>query len=107
MVNGHYHDLLDLDNDFSLAVESSSSSTSSLTYIEHSVSKFDTLAGVAIKYGVEVADITKFLLVKQFTYHHLEGIHRLRLYQMLMIIMGLTALSRPLLGEESLISLSL
>ncbi|CAN0888307.1 LysM and putative peptidoglycan-binding domain-containing protein 1 [Linum grandiflorum] len=28
-------------------------------FIEHSVSKFDTLAGVAIKYGVEVADIKK------------------------------------------------
>ncbi|KAI3730404.1 hypothetical protein L1987_61574 [Smallanthus sonchifolius] len=27
--------------------------------IEHTVSKFDTLAGVAIKYGVEVADIKK------------------------------------------------
>jgi len=25
-----------------------------LSYIEHHVSKFDTLAGVAIKYGVEV-----------------------------------------------------
>lgn len=25
-----------------------------LSYIEHYVSKFDTLAGVAIKYGVEV-----------------------------------------------------
>ncbi|XP_076936052.1 uncharacterized protein LOC143603003 [Bidens hawaiensis] len=28
-------------------------------YIEHMVTKFDTLAGVAIKYGVEVADIKK------------------------------------------------
>ncbi|XP_050375454.1 uncharacterized protein LOC126792966 [Argentina anserina] len=28
-------------------------------YIEHTVTKFDTLAGVAIKYGVEVADIRK------------------------------------------------
>ncbi|XP_010421112.1 PREDICTED: uncharacterized protein LOC104706615 isoform X2 [Camelina sativa] len=28
-------------------------------YIEHEVSKLDTLAGIAIKYGVEVADITK------------------------------------------------
>ncbi|KAM1064754.1 hypothetical protein ACFX2J_020215 [Malus domestica] len=28
-------------------------------YIEHVVSKFDTLVGVAIKYGVEVADIKK------------------------------------------------
>nr|GEX48603.1 hypothetical protein [Tanacetum cinerariifolium] len=30
-----------------------------LGYIEHVVTKFDTLAGVAIKYGVEVADIKK------------------------------------------------
>ncbi|CAN7121019.1 unnamed protein product [Brassica rapa subsp. narinosa] len=28
-------------------------------YIEHRVSKFDTLAGVAIKYGVEVGDVKK------------------------------------------------
>ncbi|KAJ6288895.1 hypothetical protein OIU76_024800 [Salix suchowensis] len=28
-------------------------------FIEHPVSKLDTLAGVAIKYGVEVADIKK------------------------------------------------
>ncbi|CAN0909110.1 LysM and putative peptidoglycan-binding domain-containing protein 2 [Linum grandiflorum] len=28
-------------------------------FIEHHVSKFDTLAGVAIKYGVEVADVKK------------------------------------------------
>ncbi|KAM5566404.1 hypothetical protein ABKV19_014872 [Rosa sericea] len=28
-------------------------------YIEHAVTKYDTLAGVAIKYGVEVADIRK------------------------------------------------
>ncbi|KAI3696123.1 hypothetical protein L1987_79132 [Smallanthus sonchifolius] len=30
-----------------------------LRYIEHTVTKFDTFAGVAIKYGVEVADIKK------------------------------------------------
>lgn len=30
-----------------------------LGYIEHVVTKYDTLAGVAIKYGVEVADIKK------------------------------------------------
>ncbi|CAJ1952295.1 unnamed protein product [Sphenostylis stenocarpa] len=30
-----------------------------LSYIEHQVSKLDTLAGVAIKYGVEVADIKR------------------------------------------------
>ncbi|CAN8252064.1 unnamed protein product [Cochlearia groenlandica] len=33
--------------------------TNGAGYIEHRVSKFDTLAGIAIKYGVEVADITK------------------------------------------------
>ncbi|KAL1365991.1 hypothetical protein AAHE18_03G328200 [Arachis hypogaea] len=32
---------------------------SGLNYIEHQVSKLHTLAGVAIKYGVEVADIKR------------------------------------------------
>ncbi|MCL7038346.1 hypothetical protein MKW94_021082 [Papaver nudicaule] len=52
------------------SIYSSSSSSSSgggggcggggaLNYIEHHVSKFDTLAGVAIKYGVEVADVKR------------------------------------------------
>nr|CAD1836218.1 unnamed protein product [Ananas comosus var. bracteatus] len=36
-----------------------SSSSSCGGYIEHRVSKMDTLAGVAIKYGVEVADIRR------------------------------------------------
>ncbi|KAL9280336.1 putative LysM domain-containing protein [Arabidopsis thaliana] len=36
-----------------------SSASTCAGYIEHRVSKFDTLAGIAIKYGVEVADITK------------------------------------------------
>ncbi|KAF8009071.1 hypothetical protein BT93_J0151 [Corymbia citriodora subsp. variegata] len=36
-----------------------SSSSSGGNYIEHPVSKFDTLAGVAIRYGVEVADIKR------------------------------------------------
>ncbi|XP_077221560.1 uncharacterized protein LOC143855218 [Tasmannia lanceolata] len=35
------------------------SSSSGMNYIEHRVSKMDTLAGVAIKYGVEVADIKR------------------------------------------------
>ncbi|XWS54337.1 hypothetical protein CRYUN_Cryun10bG0081300 [Craigia yunnanensis] len=35
------------------------SSFSGAGFIEHPVSRFDTLAGVAIKYGVEVADIKK------------------------------------------------
>ncbi|KAG9441937.1 hypothetical protein H6P81_017791 [Aristolochia fimbriata] len=34
-------------------------SNARLNYIEHPVSKMDTLAGVAIKYGVEVADIKR------------------------------------------------
>ncbi|GAA0168178.1 hypothetical protein LIER_22950 [Lithospermum erythrorhizon] len=91
MVKGHYHNPLDLNNDFDSTNEPSSpfsttscykplkllplstppplsSSSSSvgvgtsgggLSYMEHPVSKFDTLAGVAIKYGVEVADIKK------------------------------------------------
>ncbi|QCD89245.1 uncharacterized protein LOC114173994 isoform X1 [Vigna unguiculata] len=36
-----------------------SSSPPRLGYIEHHVSKYDTLAGVAIKYGVEVADVKR------------------------------------------------
>ncbi|KAH8935256.1 hypothetical protein BDL97_17G019800 [Sphagnum fallax] len=38
---------------------STSGSSSSIGYMEHTVSKLDTLAGVAIKYGVEVADIKR------------------------------------------------
>ncbi|XP_078448548.1 peptidoglycan-binding LysM domain-containing protein [Wolffia australiana] len=34
-------------------------STAQLSYIEHQVSKLDTVAGVAIKYGVEVVDIKR------------------------------------------------
>ncbi|KAK7273726.1 hypothetical protein RIF29_14787 [Crotalaria pallida] len=37
----------------------SSSPTRRIGYIEHHVSKLDTLAGIAIKYGVEVPDIKK------------------------------------------------
>ncbi|KAL9319740.1 hypothetical protein ACSQ67_011579 [Phaseolus vulgaris] len=36
-----------------------STSPPTLGYIQHPVSKLDTLAGIAIKYGVEVADIRK------------------------------------------------
>ncbi|KAJ4973838.1 hypothetical protein NE237_007012 [Protea cynaroides] len=76
--NGNHHFALDRvgesrENDQSTmssnlllfpASSSSSPSTPStsiggLNYIEHHVSKFDTLAGVAIKYGVEVADIKR------------------------------------------------
>ncbi|XP_027355497.1 lysM and putative peptidoglycan-binding domain-containing protein 1-like [Abrus precatorius] len=38
---------------------SSSSSPSTVAYIQHPISKLDTLAGIAIKYGVEVAEIKK------------------------------------------------
>uniref|UniRef100_A0A1J3F6Z4 LysM and putative peptidoglycan-binding domain-containing protein 2 n=1 Tax=Noccaea caerulescens TaxID=107243 RepID=A0A1J3F6Z4_NOCCA len=43
----------------SSSVSLNCSYSTSAGYIEHRVSKFDTLAGIAIKYGVEVADITK------------------------------------------------
>ncbi|CAM8945477.1 unnamed protein product [Rhodiola kirilowii] len=69
---GHYDhhvvDLGDLYDDVPRVMTYSSSSTNSSSpvisagnanYIEHHVSKMDTLAGVAIKYGVEVADIKK------------------------------------------------
>ncbi|GAA0138915.1 hypothetical protein LIER_00566 [Lithospermum erythrorhizon] len=87
-VNGQYHDPLDFINDFDSRIESSPSPPPQLFplstppppqppsmspcssggvgtlgggcgYIEHSVSKLDNLAGLAIKYGVEVADIRK------------------------------------------------
>eukprot|EP01018_Ginkgo_biloba_P011723 Gb_26640 [translate_table: standard] len=51
-----------MDQGFSLAPSfdaTSSSSSTSNNYIEHKVSKLDTLAGVAIKYGVEVSDIKR------------------------------------------------
>jgi len=62
-VNGYHYDRFVCDyNDGEVASEerspakpsSLSSSPPRLGYIEHYVSKFDTLAGVAIKYGVEV-----------------------------------------------------
>ncbi|KAG9142061.1 hypothetical protein Leryth_025785 [Lithospermum erythrorhizon] len=62
MVNGHRHDRLDLDDYFTtITIESESASSvgGGVSYIQHQVSKFDTLAGVAIKYGVEVSDIKK------------------------------------------------
>ncbi|WOK94828.1 hypothetical protein Cni_G03533 [Canna indica] len=37
----------------------SSSSSSDAKYIEHTISKLDTLAGIAIKYGVEISDIKR------------------------------------------------
>ncbi|XP_042021678.1 uncharacterized protein LOC121769068 [Salvia splendens] len=38
---------------------SSAGANGALNYIVHTVSKYDTLAGVAIKYGVEVADVKR------------------------------------------------
>ncbi|XP_021908269.1 uncharacterized protein LOC110822448 isoform X1 [Carica papaya] len=43
----------------STATISANQNHNSNNYIQHEVSKFDTLAGVAIKYGVEVADIKR------------------------------------------------
>ncbi|CAM6128644.1 unnamed protein product [Calypogeia fissa] len=43
----------------SSSCDSSTASSSSAGYIEHPVSRLDTLAGVAIKYGVEVGDIKR------------------------------------------------
>ncbi|XVE92911.1 hypothetical protein REPUB_Repub01dG0144300 [Reevesia pubescens] len=60
--NGNYSRFC---NDFSVLEKAnnqslpSSSSLPAAGFIEHPVSRFDTLAGVAIKYGVEVADIKK------------------------------------------------
>ncbi|XVE66344.1 hypothetical protein DITRI_Ditri08aG0072800 [Diplodiscus trichospermus] len=59
--NGNYskfcndYCVLDKENDQCLPP----SSLPAVGFIEHPVSRFDTLAGVAIKYGVEVADIKK------------------------------------------------
>lgn len=61
--NGYYDRFVcDYDEEILREVPSRERSPSSplrLGYIEHYVSKFDTLAGVAIKYGVEVADVKK------------------------------------------------
>ncbi|KAB1206277.1 hypothetical protein CJ030_MR7G011770 [Morella rubra] len=65
--NGSYNSCSVYDNGGSRDRESSPISSPqsaflarrSVGYIEHPVSKFDTLAGIAIKYGVEVADIKK------------------------------------------------
>ncbi|XP_028195062.1 uncharacterized protein LOC114380255 [Glycine soja] len=40
-------------------MSSPASSPPTLGYIQHPISKLDKLAGIAIKYGVEVADIKK------------------------------------------------
>ncbi|XP_039004644.1 lysM and putative peptidoglycan-binding domain-containing protein 3-like [Hibiscus syriacus] len=61
IANGHYS--YNTNGDCSLFCHdyrlSNGDKIPSYGYIEHSVSRFHTLAGVAIKYGVEVADIKK------------------------------------------------
>ena len=52
--NGNYYDRFVCDYDNGERSPAKPSSPPRLGYIEHHVSKFDTLAGVAIKYGVEV-----------------------------------------------------
>jgi hypothetical protein len=46
---------------------STSGSSSSIGYMEHTVSKLDTLAGVAIKYGVEVTNSLSRFFQSQFS----------------------------------------
>ncbi|XP_027185936.1 uncharacterized protein [Cicer arietinum] len=59
--NGYYENqlLCDYDRESLTMPSSLSSSPPRLGYIEHRVSKFDTLVGIAIKYGVEVTDIKR------------------------------------------------
>ncbi|XP_022725682.1 uncharacterized protein LOC111282041 [Durio zibethinus] len=54
--NGYYSNFC---NDYSVLDKEKNQSLPAAGFIEHPVSRFDTLAGVAIKYGVEVADIKK------------------------------------------------
>ncbi|XP_011006769.1 PREDICTED: uncharacterized protein LOC105112689 [Populus euphratica] len=61
-INGKGKGRITMPSPPSTTISTSSASTSSnggSGFIEHPVSKLDTLAGVAIKYGVEVADIKK------------------------------------------------
>jgi len=46
---------------------SCSSSSSSIGYMEHMVSKLDTFAGVAIKYGVEVMNFLSCFFQSQIS----------------------------------------
>ena len=59
--NGYYGNqiLSDYDRESAMMPSSLSPSPPRLGYIEHHISKFDTLAGIAIKYGVEVTDIKR------------------------------------------------
>ncbi|OIV99591.1 hypothetical protein TanjilG_17401 [Lupinus angustifolius] len=61
-----------MSSSFSSSSSSSSSSPpSAYGYIEHTISKLDTLAGIAIKYGLEVADIKK--MNSLITDHQIHG----------------------------------
>ncbi|KAJ6813093.1 uncharacterized protein M6B38_145395 [Iris pallida] len=57
--NGNGYAAVNISTSSSSSSNSSPSSPRVGNYIEHRVSKMDTLAGVAIKYGVEVADIRR------------------------------------------------
>ncbi len=48
---------------FPISSSSSSSSSSVVSFIQHPVSKMDTLAGIAIKYGVEVSKYPQLFLL--------------------------------------------
>lgn len=60
-VNRTMHNKMEIDGTSSSADMSSISLFSGVGYIEHPVSKFDTLAGIAIKYGVEVIMHSEFV----------------------------------------------
>ncbi|KAF3794971.1 hypothetical protein EJ110_NYTH04679 [Nymphaea thermarum] len=62
---------------------SSPSSSSGVSYIEHRVSRFDTLAGIAIKYGVEVrpssfAFWTSFVVFHELAYWNRKSVANLK-----------------------------
>jgi len=54
-----------------------SSSPPRLGYIEHHVSKYDTLAGVAIKYGVEVLLLFNFFFFYLLVYFIISALYQL------------------------------
>ncbi|XP_019413361.1 PREDICTED: uncharacterized serine-rich protein C215.13-like [Lupinus angustifolius] len=67
-----------MSSSFSSSSSSSSSSPpSAYGYIEHTISKLDTLAGIAIKYGLEVADIKK--MNSLITDHQMFALKTLRI----------------------------
>ncbi|KAF1885008.1 hypothetical protein Lal_00028897 [Lupinus albus] len=62
---------------YSSSSSSSSSPPSTHGYIEHTISKLDTLAGIAIKYGLEVVDIKK--MNSLITDHQMFALKTLRI----------------------------